>query len=217
MKLLLLIGPVIFITSLLHAQSSNKENQNRDDSVSKARALAFKDSLEKAFVSKAVYHLVKSSKWSGVIPVPNADEKPVVSQQYKLLMEVTKGIKDSVEAKDINEALAEVGRLLNIHIAAGIPKKNIDVVVVAHGGILKSFYNNAVYKEKYKIDNPNIGLLNELLASGVKFIVCGQAMSFLNITKEQLLPWMKVALSAQTVLTDYQLRGYVYKQIETDK
>lgn len=99
MKLLLLIGPVIFITSLLQAQSSNKENQNREDSVSKARASAFKDSLEKAFVSKAVYPLVKSSKWSGVIPVPNADEKPVVSQQYKLLMEVTKGIKDSVKQK----------------------------------------------------------------------------------------------------------------------
>jgi intracellular sulfur oxidation DsrE/DsrF family protein len=172
--------------------------------------------MEKIFFAKAIYPLIKSSKWSGVIPVANVDEKPDVSQQYKLLMEVTTGIKDTVEAKEINAAFAEVGRLLNIHIAAGIPKKNMNIIVVAHGGILKSFYNNAVYKEKYKVDNPNLALLNELRAAGVKFIVCGQAMSFLNIDRSQLLPWVNVALSAQTVLTNYGLKGYYLKNINTD-
>ena len=213
----LLVLPVILLTSVLHAQPSDKESQMKEDSISKVKNKLLSDSMENVFVSKAVYPLIKGSKWSGVIPVSNADERPDINQHYKLLMEVTKGIKDTIEAKDINAAIAEVGRLMNIHIAAGIPKKNVEVVVVAHGGILKSFYNNAAYQEKYKSDNPNIAVFNELLAAGVKFIACGQAMAFLNINKQQLLPWMKIALSAQTVLTDYQLKGYVYKQIDTDR
>ncbi|MGI8635147.1 MAG: DsrE family protein [Segetibacter sp.] len=216
-KSMLLVLPAILACSLLHAQPSDKESQIKADSISKVKNKLLRDSMENAFVSKAVYPLIKNSKWSGVIPVANADEKPDVNQHYKILMEVTKGIKDTIEAKDINAAIGEVGRLMNIHIAAGIPKKNVEVVVVAHGGILKSFYNNATYKEKYKVDNPNIAVFDQLLAAGVKFIACGQAMSFLDISKQQLLPWMKVALSAQTVLTDYQLKGYVYKQIDTDK
>ncbi len=215
-KLILVILCTVIITSFSKAQPSSKDSLFIADSISKARSKAFRDSAEKAFTSKAIYPLIKSSKFSGVIPVSNTDEKPDINQQYKLLMEVTTGIKDSVAAKDINEAIAEVGRLINIHIAAGIPKKNITVVVVAHGGVLKAFYNDAVYKEKYRIDNPNIPVFNELLGAGVKFIACGQAMSFLNISKEQLLPWMKISLSAQTVLTDYQIRGYILKKIETD-
>ena len=91
--------------------------------------------MEKVYFSTAIYPLIKSSKWSGVIPVSNADEFPDKMQQYKLLMEISEGTKDSAEAKEINESIAEVGRLINIHIAAGIPQKNITVVVVAHGTV----------------------------------------------------------------------------------
>ena len=215
-KVLFIALATILVSALSHAQSSNKETKAAD-SLSKIKSKAFRDSLEKVFLSKATYPLIKSSKWSGVIPVTNANEKPDINQQYKLLMEVTTGMKDSAGAKDINEAIAEVGRLINIHVADGIPKKNIDVVVVAHGPILKSFYNNAVYKEKYKVDNPNTVVFDELLAAGVKFIACGQAMFIFDVKKEEMYPWMKVALSAQTVLTNYQLKGYIVKKIETDK
>jgi intracellular sulfur oxidation DsrE/DsrF family protein len=216
-KLLFIVLPAILATSILCAQQSNNEGPAMSDSLAKITAKSFRDSLEKAFVSKAVYPLIKSSKWSGVIPVSNADEKPDINQQYKILMEVTTGIKGSDGAKEINEAIAEVGRLINIHMAAGIPKKNMHVVVVAHGPVLKSFYNDAVYKEKFKVDNPNVPVFNELLAAGVKFIACGQAMYFFDVKKEEMVPWMKVALSAQTVLTDYQLKGYMVKKIVTDK
>jgi intracellular sulfur oxidation DsrE/DsrF family protein len=216
-KLFFITHFIVLISATLHGQPSNSESHAVADSISKAKSKVFRDSLEKAFLSRATYPLIKSSKWSGVIPVANTDKKPDVHQHYKLLMEVTTGMKDSASAKDINEAIAEVGRLMNIHIAAGIPKKNIDVVVVAHGPILKSFYNNAVYKLKYKVDNPNLAVFDELLAAGVKFIACGQAMYFFDVKKEEMLPWMKVALSAQTVLTNYQLKGYVAKKIETDR
>ncbi|MDQ6814030.1 MAG: DsrE family protein [Bacteroidota bacterium] len=216
-KLLSVLLTTLLVPALVYSQSANKDNGTAADSLSKAKAAAFRDSIEKAFLSKATYPLIKSSKWSGVIPVNNIDEKPDLQQQYKLLMEVTTGMKDSAGAKDINDAIAEVGRLVNIHIAAGIPKEKMNVVVVAHGAVLKSFYNNAAYKEKYKVDNPNNPVFNELLAAGVKFVACGQAMYFFDVKREEMLPWVKVALSAQTVLTNYQLKGYILKKIETDK
>ncbi len=116
----------------------------------------------------------------------------------------------------MNDALAEVARAINTHVAAGVPKKNLEVVVVAHGGALKAFYNNAFYQEKYQVDNPNTALFNELLALGVKFIACGQSMAFQNITQDQLVPWLKTSLSAQIPISTYQLKGYVYKKIETE-
>lgn len=214
MKLLICAFLSFSFSLIAKSQPPVPDSTHLVDSIAKIKSKNFRDSVEKAILAKAIYPLIKSSKWSGVIPVDNPDEKPDVNQQYKLMMEVTTGIGDSVN--EINAAMAEVGRLLNIHIAAGIPKKNIDLIVVAHGPVLKSFYNNEVYKQKFKVDNPNIVLYNELLAAGVKFIACGQAMSFQNITKEELLPWVKVALSAQTVFTNYQLKGYILKKIVID-
>ncbi len=194
------------------AQTSVRDKDTASTRLVKAAGKPEASAMEKEFTSKAVYPLIKGSTWSGVIPVDNIDEKPDVNMRYKLLMEVTTGFKDSAAA-NINDAIAEIGRLINIHVQAGIPKKNIDLIIVAHGPILRSFYNNEVYRKKYNVDNPNIAVYNELLNAGAKFIACGQAMSFFKVEKEEMLPWMKVALSAQTVLTNYQLKGYVLKKV----
>ncbi len=174
--LVLLISALAFISN---AQTSVKDKDTALARVVKATGKPEASALEKEFTSKAVYPLIKSSTWSGVIPVDNIDEKPDVNMHYKLLMEITTGFKDSAAGK-INDAIAEIGRLVNIHVQAGIPKQNIDLIIVAHGPILRSFYNNDVYKKKYKVDNPNIAVYNELLNAGAKFIACGQAMSFFS-------------------------------------
>lgn len=160
--------------------------------------------------TKAYYPLIKSSKWSGVLPVTNVTEKPDPSMQYKLLMEEVIPIKDSAAAKEINEGLSEVGRFINLHIASGIPKNKLDVVVVVHGAALYALYTNEVYRKKYGIDNPNIVLINELMKNGVKFIACGQAMNFFDVKQEEMVPNIKISLTAQTVLSNYQLKGYVW-------
>ncbi|WP_170982755.1 DsrE family protein [Dyadobacter frigoris] len=173
-------------------------------------------SFQTHVASKAIYPLIKSSRYSGVVPVPNVDELPDPNMQYKLLMDVSTGMKDSASANEINDGLAEVARAINTHIAAGVPKNKIDVIVVVHGGAMKAFYTNAVYKSQYHVDNPNMALFDELLALPVKFVACGQSISFQNITKGQLVPWMKIALSAQIPISTYQLKGFVYKKVETE-
>ena len=80
---------------------------------------------------------------------------------------------------------------------------------MVHGAALNAITNNVYYKEHFKTDNPNIKLIDDLTALGAKFIACGQAMAFADIKKESLLPVVKVAVSAKTTLSSYQLKGYV--------
>ena len=161
------------------------------------------------------YPAVKSSKvmgWGGVVPVEGIDEAPDPTIRYKLLMELTTfTIKqgDTAAIKEMNVGLIEAGRILNLHVAAGIPKENIDLVLVVHAGALNAFLTNEKYKKKFDIDNPNMPLLKELEGFKTKIINCGQAMNFLGFEKEDFIPGIKVALTAQTVLSAYQSKNYV--------
>ena len=191
---------LICIASFLLTNAQPKDSLTKDQ----------KDSIRMAeLFSKASYPLIKSSKWSGVLPVTGVTEKPDPSMQYKLLMEDVDPIKDSAAAKEMSEGLAEIGRIINLHIASGIPKSKLNVVAVVHGPALYALYTNEQYKKKYGIDNPNIELINELMKNGVRFIACGQAMNFFDVKKEDMVPDIKITLTAQTVLSNYQLKGYV--------
>ncbi|MEI9955327.1 MAG: DsrE family protein [Ferruginibacter sp.] len=111
----------------------------------------------------------------------------------------------------------EIARIINLHVASGIPVNKIFPVIVMHGGVLKAVSTNAYYKEHLKMDNPNLKLIDDLGKLGSKFIACGQAMAFLNIKKEDLLPVVKISLTAQTALSNYQLKGYVKYDVNVDK
>ena len=156
----------------------------------------------------AISPAIKAGDMSGVIPVKDPTEIPDPKMEYKLLFEVVRNNPDSV-AKEINFSLGEISRIINLHVAAGIPLKNIKPVIVVHAAALKAITNNGYYKEMYKVDNPNLKLINDLKNIGASFIACGQAMTFFDVKKENLLTDVKVSLTAQTVLSSYQLKGYV--------
>lgn len=174
-----------------------------------AAALAGRDSLRMAkMMESAIYPLIKEAKMGGVIPIADADEMPDPSMKYKLLMNFSQPAVSSEKAKEINGALAEVARIINLHIAAGVPKENLEVRVIAHGSGLFSLLDDAHYRKKFRINNPNSKLVKELQDAGVQFSSCGQAMKFLSIEKENLLPNIKLAYSAKTVISNYILKGY---------
>jgi intracellular sulfur oxidation DsrE/DsrF family protein len=188
--------------------------QTDKDSVQKAKADSIKwASLE----AKLVYPLIKAGKWSGVIPVNNPTEIPDPNMNYKLLFELVINNKDTL-VKEINHGITEICRIINLHIASGIPAKNITPVIVVHGSALYSFFTNENFKKKYKVDNPNIAVVEELIKkTGAKFIACGQAMNFFEVQKEEMIPQIKVSLTAQTVLSNYGLKGYKLYEVKDDK
>jgi intracellular sulfur oxidation DsrE/DsrF family protein len=215
--LVILLALAILVCSSASAQSSllPDTSKARQDSIKHARKLA--DSLKWAkLLSIAQYPLIKGGKWSGVIPVDNPTEIPDPNRDYKLLFEFVEKNPDSL-AKDINNGLEEVVRLLNLHVASGIPAKKLFPVIVIHGKGIEAVTTNEWYKKKHSIENPNLKVVQDLKDIGAKFIVCGQAMAFLEFKKEDLLPDIKISLTAQTVLSNYQLQGYVLYSIREDK
>lgn len=154
------------------------------------------------------FPVINAGEYSGVIAVKNITELPDPKMDYKLLFELTNANPDSL-AKDRNNSLVEVARKINLHVTAGVPLKKIFPVIVVHGDGLWAFTTNEFYREKYKMDNPNLKLISELQDLGTKFIACGQAMAFMDLKRESLLPQVKVALTAQVALSTYQLKGYV--------
>lgn len=218
-----------FIISLLLVQFSFAQTAVKDTvqvSVTDSIQKAVKDSTEKAkadsvkwatMEAKLIFPVIKAGTWSGVLPVADADEIPDPSINYKLLFELVLPTKAN-ESKDINHGITEICRLLNLHVASGIPLKKITPVIVVHGSALFAFYNNDYYQKKFKTDNPNIAIIEELVKkTGARFIACGQAMQFLEIQHSELIPQMKVSITAQTVLSHYQLKGYKLYVIAEDK
>ncbi len=211
------MASLVSIAQTFNTDSSLKVLKFQKDSTLHATFHADSMKIEKDFAEKikwdklkgvAVYPLLKGGDNSGVIPVSNPTEIPDPKIDYKLLFEVTGNNPDSL-AKEINFGLAEVARVINLHIASGIPLKKITPVILVHAAALNAITTNQYYKEHYKIDNPNLKLINDLKNMGAKFIACGQAMAFFDVKKEDLLPLVKISLTAQTVLSSYQLKGYV--------
>jgi len=176
-----------------------------------------KDSLMLAkFAAKGTYPAIKASKFSGVMPVDGITDKPDINLKYKLVIGLASGTNDPDKVKELNRGLAEAGRFINLHLAAGVSKENLEVVIVIHGKALYTLFNDAAFKKEFKTDNPNAAIIKEMEDVGVKFIACGQAMQFLEIKNEQLLPEVKIAMSARTAISTYQLKGYALYEIEVD-
>ena len=197
--------------SILHAMKVHKDSAYHAtmhaDSVKIDKEFTEKEKWEK-LKAVTIFPVIKGGEFSGVIPVKDPTEIPDPNIEYKLLFELTDNNPDSL-AKDINSGLTEVARKINLHVASGVPLKKIIPVLVVHAGALFAFTSNAFYKEKYKVDNPNLKLISDLKNLGARFIACGQAIAFLDIKKESMLPDVKISVTAQTALSYYQLKGFV--------
>jgi intracellular sulfur oxidation DsrE/DsrF family protein len=202
------------IISVLMLNSIYAQKMTARDSLAKK----VKDSIRWAKLeATATYPLIVNSKMSGVFPVTDIKDKPDPAMKYKLLMNMTEWEKDSASIRTVSGGLAEIGRIINLHIAAGVPKENLDVVIVTHGPALNAFLTNPEYQAKFKTDNPSMDILKQFLALKVRLVACGQAELFMDIPKDKMIPEMNTALTAKVALSTYQLKGYVLYNIENDK
>lgn len=151
------------------------------------------------------YPVIKGHKYAGVIPISNVDEVPDPTIEYKIVINATGHSKDSSK---VNWVIYNIGRYFNLHVAAGIPKENIEIVVAVHAWAFDSFLKNEAYRSEFEIDNPNLAIISELKNAGVRFLVCGQTLANSGYSKELLVPEAVLTLTAQTTLTSYQMKGY---------
>ncbi len=156
-----------------------------------------------AFAQERINPIIKD--YGGIFDIPYADEKVDPALDYKIAIEV---VRASENPKEVNWALNNVARLLNLHAMAGVPKEKLQVVLAIHGGAAFTVMNNEEYKKKYKTDNPNLDLYKALEDAGVKIVVCGQSLIARDIDKDKMVPQVKIASSMLTTMTTYQLKGY---------
>jgi len=132
------------------------------------------------------------------------DIKPEKGAQLKVVFDVAKAGKDG----EVNRGFNSVARFLNMHVANGIPAKNIHLAIVVHGSASNEMLNNKMYLAKYGKENPNIELISTLLKNKVEFIQCGQSAAYHKVPNQDMIEGVDMALSAMTAHVILAAKGY---------
>ena len=147
--------------------------------------------------------VIDTSGWVFAVEDPDFVLPP--DQQFKVVFSVS-SIPDGPEPT--NRLLDRVARFLNMHVEAGVPRENLDLVVMLYSSGSGTGLSNAAYRERYGVDNPNARVLQALADAGVKIYVCAQSSLLLGMTREQFDAPVQWALSAMTVFAALDHQGY---------
>ncbi|WP_439144528.1 DsrE family protein [Sphingomonas faeni] len=145
-------------------------------------------------------------RFGGIVPMPNAAERPDPKLRYRVLFNITKA---APSPDKLNPSLEKVARFVNLLGADKVRPARGDIVAIIHGPATPLILQNAPYAARTKVaENPNIALIAALQAAGVSVQVCSQAMIGNGITPDEIVKDVVVDDSALTTLANLQLRGY---------
>ncbi|MEQ5792391.1 DsrE family protein [Muricauda sp. NFXS6] len=143
--------------------------------------------------------------YGAVWEIEDPDFKTDKSKEFKVVFDVKVGPESDTE---INRNLNTVARFLNMHAQSGVPASQLKVALIVHGTAARNLLKDVAYKDRYKVANPNRKLVEDLLEAGVEVIMCGQSSKTRELPKEELIPGVKIALSAMTANIQLQNQGY---------
>lgn len=129
----------------------------------------------------------------------------LASSEFKISFDAAK----ASESEALNRTLESAARFINMHAAAGVDPANIDVAVVVHGGAAFDLLKAEPFAARRDgAENPNAALIDALTNHGVRIILCGQTAAYRDISVDDLLPGVEMALSAMTAHAQLQQVGY---------
>ena len=144
--------------------------------------------------------------YGGVVAVADAVEPPRAG--VKLVLDVTSEAK---KPEEVSKGLDRAARLLNLYGAAGLKASDINITVVLHGEATKSVLSDEAWESRLQMKhNPNLPLIRLLQKAGVEVMVCGQALSYKKIERDEVAGEVSVAAAALTVLLNRQADGFAY-------
>jgi len=155
------------------------------------------------YAQQKVTPIVKNQ--GAIYEIEEAVEFPDSTLQYKIVIDMKSG---ASKEGDVAFALYNTARMMNLHGTGGIEGKNMEVIGVVHSEATKSILSDSAYKAHYGMNNPNTDLIAALAEAGVKIYVCGQSLIARGFKVEELNSNVQVSVSALTILTTYQLKGY---------
>ena len=125
---------------------------------------------------------------------------------YNISFDISK----QAEIGKLNRQFVSSARFLNMHVANGVDPKNIKLAMVIHGKAVLDVTRQEFYEDKTVADNVNADLIANLIDNGVEVFVCGQSAAFQGVKSSDLLPGVKMSLSAMTAHATLQQSGYTY-------
>jgi intracellular sulfur oxidation DsrE/DsrF family protein len=84
----------------------------------------------------------------------------------------------------------------------------VQAAVVIHGPAGEEMFNNAEYKARKGVDNPNLALLEEMHRAGIRIILCGQTVDSRKMPRDKILPFVQIAPSAAWAHAVLLRQGY---------
>lgn len=110
---------------------------------------------------------------------------------------------------EINRTVDSAARFINMHVAAGVPAENIRVAIVVHGPAAGDLLKPAAYAARNEgAVNGSAAPIAALVAHGVDIWLCGQSAVASSIDRADLIPGVKMALSAMTAFALLEKQGY---------
>ena len=140
----------------------------------------------------------------GAIAPVQSDLPLPAGMDYKVAFDVKAG-----EPGKRSTGIDGAARFMNMLAANGVPTSKIHPAVVIHHAALFDVVNDARYEKETGIAaNPSADLVRQLIAKGVPIYVCGQTAALSSVSKADLLPGVKMALSAMSAHAILQHQGY---------
>jgi intracellular sulfur oxidation DsrE/DsrF family protein len=127
---------------------------------------------------------------------------------FKAVFVINAGGGDSIK---VNEQLTTVARFYNIHVRHGYDEKNVKAAAIFHGQGWPALLSDSAFAARFGgKPNPSRKLVEELLQHGAQLVLCGQTAGGRGIKREELIPGVKVAISAMTAMNVLQSQGFLY-------
>jgi intracellular sulfur oxidation DsrE/DsrF family protein len=141
----------------------------------------------------------------GYVVIPGVAVAPERTHVYRAVFNATLRADHPTE---LLPALNMLGSELNAIAGAGLPLANAKFVMVVHGDAIDGILDEAHYKAKFGVSNPNLKTIADIERAGAKVFVCGQNLAFAHIDPATLTKQVTVASDALIVLMKYQNDGY---------
>ena len=130
------------------------------------------------------------------------------SHVFKAVFVIDAGGSDSVK---VNAQLTTIARFYNLHVRLGYPLERVRAAAVVHGSGWQALLTDSAFAARFGgMPNPSRRLVEELLQHGAQLVLCGQTAGSRGIRREELIPGVKVAISAMTALNVLQADGYQF-------
>ena len=143
--------------------------------------------------------------FGAIYDLPEGAYLPDAGHKYQIVVDVMIGAEDPSE---INPGLWNLARLVNLHVAAGIPADSLEVVAVFHASATPVVLTSEAYEAALGVPNPNLDIFAALQQAGMRFFVCGQSLTFRGYAFDTVNEYVRPSYSAMTVLTEHQLLGF---------